>query len=88
MGFELFFCRTLKRDRLGKEKEGKERLRRQDEGSRNGHTLKALSRKVLNGGCPSCSGRFYLQQKEDASALCILDILALPTADFLTNYGF
>lgn len=35
-----------------------------------------------------CSGRFYLQQKEYASALCILDIPALPTADFLTNYGF
>ena len=34
-----------------------------------------------------CSGRFYLQQKEYARALSILDIPALPTADFLTNYG-
>lgn len=35
-----------------------------------------------------CSGRFCLQQKAYASALCILDIPASPTADFLTNYGF
>ena len=34
-----------------------------------------------------CSGRFHLQQKEYASALCILDIPASPIADFPTHYG-